>query len=173
MKKQTLLILIVGGLALVVGFGLRSCIKPAANRVINSQLLPEFNLPDLLGNRHAINEWQGKVRVINFWATWCPPCLKEMPEFNGLQRQYASKGLQVIGIALDDIDPVKEFVAANKIDYPILMGEEQGIKLARDLGNVTETVPFTAIVDKSGAIVKTHMGELTGNQLVELIKPYL
>lgn len=173
MKKQTILIIVIGVLALVGGFGLSSYLKPEAQPVTKSHLLPEFSLPDLAGKLHAISEWQGKVRVINFWATWCPPCLKEMPEFNAVQKQYAEIGLQFIGIALDDNAPVKEFISANKIDYPILLGEEQGIKLGRNLGNVTDTVPFTVIVDKSGTIVKTHMGEITRTKLVDMIQPYL
>jgi thiol-disulfide isomerase/thioredoxin len=172
MSKQVIVIIVVGLIAFAGGIGAKSLLMPTAESPNNRQL-PEFNLPDLNGKSRAISEWQGKVRVINFWATWCPPCLKEMPEFNALQKQYADKDLQVIGIALDESQPVKDFVAANNISYPILLGETQGMALAHSLGNVVNAVPFTVIVDKSGVIVKSHMGELQGKQLIEMVTPYL
>jgi peroxiredoxin len=135
--------------------------------------LPEFSLPDLSGKQHSIKEWQGKVLVINFWATWCPPCLKEMPEFEAMQNEFSDKGLQFVGIALDDLEPIKEFIASKKITYPILLGEDQGTKLAHDLGNIVNTVPFTVIVDKKGLVTKSHMGELSREQLLETVTPLL
>ena len=96
-----------------------------------------------------------------------------MPTFESLQNEYSAKGLQVIGIALDDAEPVKEFLASKKITYPVLLGENQGTKLAHDLGNIVNTVPFTVIVNHEGQIVKTHMGDLDREQLLEIVKPLL
>ena len=128
-----------------------------------------FALQNLL-KREGENQ---KPLLVNFWATWCPPCLKEMPEFEAMQNEFSNRGLQFIGIALDDADPVKEFIASNKITYPILLGEDQGTKLAHDLGNIVNTVPFTVIVDKKGLVVKSHMGELSREQLLEIVTPLL
>jgi len=170
--KKSVLIVSVAIMAFVLGLSVRGLLSSPQQQSAQASL-PEFNLPDLLGNQHSIKEWQGKVLVINFWATWCPPCLKEMPTFEALQNEYSAKGLQVIGIALDDAEPVKEFLASKKITYPILLGENQGTKLAHDLGNIVNTVPFTVIVNHEGQIVKTHMGDLDREQLLEIVKPLL
>jgi peroxiredoxin len=176
--NRPVLIVTVAAIAFVSGLSVRwllsspldSLVK--ANRVSQNPL-PEFSLPDLSGKMHSIKEWQGKVLVINFWATWCPPCLKEMPEFAAMQNEYSDQGLQFIGIALDDPEPVKEFIASHNINYPILMGEDQGPRIAHDLGNIVNTVPFTVIVDKNGFVIKSHMGTLTKDELLKIVTPLL
>ena len=135
--------------------------------------LPDFNLPDVSGNQHSISEWQGKILVINFWATWCPPCRKEIPEFMALQEQYAAKGLQFIGIAIDDQEPVEEYLATTKINYPILIGGVTGIALAHQLGNSIDAVPFTLVVNRQGQIIHRHPGEFSREQIMEIITPLL
>jgi thiol-disulfide isomerase/thioredoxin len=176
MKKSTLIITIAV-VAFVGGISVRGLLSSPLDKAKANQetqrKLPEFTLPDLSGKPRNIKEWQGKVLVINFWATWCPPCLKEMPAFEAIQAEYEKKGLQFIGIALDDADPVKEFIASKKITYPILLGEDQGTKLAHDLGNIVNTVPFTVIINKQGLVVKSHMGELSREQLLEIVMPLL
>ncbi|MEQ1557566.1 MAG: TlpA disulfide reductase family protein [Methyloglobulus sp.] len=170
--KNTILIVTVAAIALIGGMTTRQLLSAPITQASQTQL-PEFSLPDLSGKQHSMTEWQGKVRVINFWATWCPPCLKEMPEFTNLQKQFADQGLQFIGIALDDSEPVKEFVNSNKINYPILLGQDQGTKIAHSLGNLVDTVPFTVIIDKQGMIVKSKMGVISRDELVEIVKPLL
>ena len=120
-----------------------------------------------------MSEWQGKIRVINFWATWCPPCLKEIPEFIALQEQYATKGLQFIGIAIDDQDPVGEYLATIKINYPILISGDTGIGLAHQLGNIVDAVPFTVVVNQQGQIIYRHQGEFSKEQILKIIEPLL
>jgi thiol-disulfide isomerase/thioredoxin len=173
--KKSALIVTVAMLAFVGGISVRGLLSSplSSSSQATQTLLPEFSLPDLSGKQHSIKEWQGKVLVINFWATWCPPCLKEMPEFEAMQNEFSDKGLQFVGIALDDPEPIKEFIASKKITYPILLGEDQGTKLAHDLGNIVNTVPFTVIVDKKGRFIKSHMGELSREQLLETVTPLL
>ncbi|WP_411727242.1 TlpA family protein disulfide reductase [Methyloglobulus sp.] len=175
--KQSALIFTVAAIAFVGGISIRGLLSSSLDQSSKTDQtyqtpLPEFSLPDLSGKQHSIKEWQGnKVLVINFWATWCPPCLKEMPEFAALQSEYSNKGLQFLGIALDDSEPVKEFIASHKINYPILMGGNQGTKLAHDLGNIVNTVPFTVIVNKKGLVVQRHMGEMAREQLIKTVTP--
>jgi peroxiredoxin len=173
--KRSALIVTVAVLALVSGLSVRGLLSSPLDKTKQESQnpLPDFSLPDLSGKQHSIKEWHGRVLVINFWATWCPPCLKEMPEFQAMQNEFSDKGLQFIGIALDDADPVKEYITSKKITYPILLGEEQGTKLAHDLGNIVNTVPFTVIVNKKGLVVKSHMGELSRGQLLEIVTPLL
>lgn len=133
--------------------------------------LPEFSLQDLSGKPHSIAEWQGKVRVINFWATWCPPCRKEIPDLIKLQQEYAAKGVVVIGIAIDDPEAVADYLNETKINYPVLMGTDEGIALARQLGNSVDAVPFTVIVDRQGIIKFRQPGEFSKEKIQEIITP--
>jgi thiol-disulfide isomerase/thioredoxin len=169
--KPTGLIIIAALLAVGGGIIARGVLSSAEQT--NPTPLPDFNLPDVAGNQHNISEWQGKLRVINFWATWCPPCLKEIPEFIALQEQYAAKGLQFIGIAIDDQEPVKEYLATTKINYPILIGDVTGIALAHQLGNSVDAVPFTVVVNQQGQIIHQHRGEFSKEQIMEIITPLL
>jgi thiol-disulfide isomerase/thioredoxin len=169
--KPTGLIIIAALLALGGGIMARGFLSPAEQT--RPMPLHDFNLPDVAGNQHNISEWKGKIRVINFWATWCPPCLKEIPEFIAMQEQYAAKGLQFIGIAIDDQESVKEYLATTKINYPILIGEISGIALAHQLGNSVDAVPFTVIVNQQGQIIHQHRGEFSTEQIMEIIKPLL
>ncbi len=165
------LILIAALLALGGGILARGFLSPT--EATQPTPLPDFTLPDVAGNQHAISEWQGKIRVINFWATWCPPCLKEMPEFIALQEQYAAKGLQFIGIAIDDQEPVEKYLASTKVNYPILIGDVTGIALAHQLGNIVDAVPFTVIVNQQGQIIHRQPGEFSKEEIMKIITPLL
>lgn len=168
--KKAMLIFTAAAIALIGGIGTRTLVTPSKAEA-NQAALPDFSLPDLSGKIRSINEWQGKVRVINFWATWCHPCLKEMPEFDKFYQEHAKNGIQVIGIALDEAEPVQEFIKQYKISYPILVSPDEGIKIAHNLGNIVNTVPFTVIVDTKGNIVTRKMGTLTGEELLKITEP--
>ncbi len=172
--KKLALILSVAVVAFVAGVSVRGLLSaPLTSPTPSNQSLTEFTLPDLSNKPHSIKEWQGKILVINFWATWCPPCLKEMPEFVAMQDEHSAKGLQFIGIALDEPEPVKAFIETHKITYPILLGDDRGMKIAHDLGNVVDTVPFTVIVDQKGTIVTRKLGTLSKDELLKIVAPLL
>ncbi len=130
-----------------------------------------FSLPDVTGEIHSISQWQGKILIINFWATWCPPCLKEIPEFIELQEEYAEQNVQFIGIAIDDPQLVDDYISFIDINYPILIAKEEGGQLSRKLGNFINAIPFTIIVNQQGQIILRHPGELSKQTLKELINP--
>lgn len=119
----------------------------------------DASIPDLNGTPRRLDEWQGKLVVINFWATWCPPCLKEMPLFVRLQQRHGARGLQFVGIALDTREEVAKFVQTHGIDFPILAGEEDVALYMQRLGNTIGALPFTVVVDRSGSVRHTHQGE--------------
>ena len=169
--KRKGLVIIAAMLALTGGILVRGFLSSPGQT--SPTPLPTFNLPDVAGNQHDISEWQGKIRVINFWATWCPPCLKEIPEFIALQEQYAAKGVQFIGVAIDDQKPVEEYLASIKINYPILMAGDTGIDLAHQLGNIVDAVPYTVVVNQQGQIIHRHRGEFSKEQIMEIITPLL
>jgi thiol-disulfide isomerase/thioredoxin len=126
-------------------------------------------LPDLTGKDQALGQWKGKLLIVNFWATWCAPCLEEMPRFVDAQREYGAKGLQFVGIAIDQPDKVQQFATEIGLNYPALIGGYGAIELSKTLGNRLGALPFTVIVDRSGRIVHTQLGPLKGPQLNSFI----
>ena len=168
--KKIALFVIIGSIALAAGVMSRNGWSFLDK---TTQPLPAFNLPDSSGKPHDIAEWRGKILIINFWATWCPPCKKEIPEFITLQNQYSAQGLQFIGVALEDKESVREYMNTVKINYPVLIAEDQGIALAFKLGNVSGTVPFTVVVDQNGQIIYRHQGNFSKDQILSVIAPLL
>jgi len=130
-------------------------------------------LPDLEGRTRSVSEWQGKVVLCNFWATWCPPCREEIPLLVDLRRKYASHGLEVVGIAVDNAAKVKEFASKYAIDYPILIADASGLDLVRKLGNPSGGLPFTVTLDRKGALVHRKLGLLRRSELEPRIKELL
>lgn len=120
----------------------------------SSATAPAFTLTDLNGSSVSLSDFRGKVVILDFWATWCPPCKREIPDFIKLQSQYGSNGLQVVGIALDQPDKVRSFAQQNGMNYPVLMGNDQ---IAALYGGI-EGIPTTFIVDKNGDIVNRFVG---------------
>ncbi|RLA17137.1 MAG: TlpA family protein disulfide reductase [Gammaproteobacteria bacterium] len=137
-----------------------------------SQAIP-FSLPDPKGLPHKLSQWKNHVIVLNFWATWCPPCLKEIPEFIKLQEKFGAKGLQFIGIAIDDASEVENFVEMHDVNYPVLVGEAEASDIAFLYGNHLGVLPFSVVIDRKGMIVSRHKGELTPEKLEEIILPLL
>jgi peroxiredoxin len=126
---------------------------------------PAFTLRDLDGERVSINRWDGNVVLINFWATWCPPCRKEIPEFVEILNRFEHRGFRVVGIAIDNRDAVKEFVASLDAGYPQLMGEENGLELAKRYGNHYGALPYSVLLDRAGVIRFIKPGELRREEL--------
>lgn len=134
---------------------------------------PEFSLRDLAGKSHSISEWDGKDLIVNFWATWCAPCRREIPLLNTIQRDYAANGVEVVGIAVDFAEDVKKFVAQTPIAYPLLTGEQDGLDAAKGFGVEAMAFPFSAFIDAQGRIVTVHLGELHAPEakaILEIVK---
>jgi len=140
--------------------------------ITQQSVRPNFSLPDLEKKIHSNREWDGKIVVVNFWATWCPPCVAEIPMFIELQKKYGKRGLQFIGVAIDDAESVKNFVDTMGINYPILLEHSRGTT-ARSFGNSLGALPFTAIVNQQGVIVDRQMGEISRQELLRVIQPML
>lgn len=134
---------------------------------------PEFSLPDLEGVQHKLSKWDGKVLVVNFWATWCPPCRKETPAFVELQEKYGAQGLQFIGVAIDEKDNVEDFADTYGVNYPMLLGNLDAINISKQYGNRFGTLPYTVIVDRKGKINFIQRGELLKTTAEEKIKALL
>lgn len=117
-------------------------------------------LPDDQGVNQALSQYQGKIIVVNFWATWCPPCREEMPELSRIQQDFKSKNVVVLGIAIDDIALVKAFNKSTPVNYPLLVSEDDGMSLASAVGNTKGVLPYTLIIDANGLIIKTYFGRI-------------
>ena len=144
--------------------------RPAS--VIGAQRI-DFTLKDTDGKMRKLSEWDNKVIMINFWATWCPPCRREIPAFIELQDKYRDKGFSIIGVALDTPQAAIDFVDPMGINYPILVGEEEGIELTQQYGNQLGVLPYSVIVDRKGKIRHTLRHELTLEDVEKLITPLL
>jgi thiol-disulfide isomerase/thioredoxin len=126
--------------------------------------LPQFSLHDREGVLKPISSWPGKSLVINFWATWCGPCRKEIPLLRQLQTERGPQGFQVVGIAVDHREDVLKFANDMHIDYPVLIGEQDAMTAAESFGLHVQGFPFTIFTDSKGRIVTVHMGELKAPQ---------
>jgi thiol-disulfide isomerase/thioredoxin len=108
----------------------------------------------------SLSEWGGKPLVINFWATWCAPCRREIPMLNALTQEVSTEGIEVIGIAIDFREEVLKFLESTPIGYTVLIGEQDGMAAARAFGMEDIGLPFTAFIDRQGRIATIHVGEL-------------
>jgi len=142
---------------------------------VGTQASPIFllALPDLSGNAQALEQWRGKILVVNYWATWCPPCREEMPGFARLQEKFAAKGVQFVGISIDTAVKVAEFQQQTSVNYPLLIGDMGAIDSSVALGNSRQALPFTAVIDRHGMISTVKLGRFAEadleRQLVELV----
>ena len=130
-------------------------------------------LPDLQNKAQPLSQWRGKVMVVNFWATWCAPCRKEIPIFVELQHKYREHGLQFVGISIDQADKTLEFVAKFEINYPALIGSFDTMEVSRQAGNLSRVLPFTVILDRNGKIAATELGGISEDKLEGLVKSLL
>ncbi len=165
--KTIQLIFIIALLALTAGIGVRMFDQWQTEQ--QPIPLPTFSFPDLNGVPHSSTEWNGRIIVLNFWATWCPSCLKEIPAFMALQTEFGEK-VQFVGIALDDIEAVKQFNNKNAVNYPLLIsGDWAGFDLAKKLGNLVSAIPYTVVVNSAGLVIYHHAGELSASELRTVI----
>ena len=121
---------------------------------------PVFALADSSGAMRSITEWDGRSLMVNFWATWCPPCRREIPLLNELQREHAADGFQVIGIAVDFREAVLSYLQQTPVAYPVLIGEQDALDAAKSFGMATAGFPFTVFTDRAGNIITVFVGEL-------------
>lgn len=121
--------------------------------------LPEITMPDTQGITHKLSEWKGRPLMVNFWATWCDPCRREIPLLKRLRKERAGESLEIVGIAVDFRDAIIQYAHSIGIDYPVLVGEKDGIAAIDALG-MESVFPFTVFADKQGRILTVKVGEL-------------
>lgn len=141
----------------------------AAQSVAQSPDAVVFELADMDGNLRQSSEWNGQPVMLNFWATWCAPCRREIPLLKETQDKYAETlGLQIVGIAVDFPDDVITYAEEAKFNYPILVGEEEAMAIAESSGVEFIGLPFTMLLSPSGELIKAHLGEVKESHITEM-----
>ena len=149
--------------------------SPSNSNATSSALFFAATLPNENGVNTALSQYKGKIIVLNFWATWCPPCREEMPELSKLQQAYKAQDVVVIGIAIDELSLVKEFSVAEPVNYPLFADEDSGMQLAAAMGNDKGVLPYTVIINRDGIVTNTFFGRISqallSEHLQKLIPP--
>jgi thiol-disulfide isomerase/thioredoxin len=171
---MTLKLWLLAGLALLLGLSASIYINSSHNtEVVSGAELAAIELPGVDGSQVDINALQGKLVLVNFWATWCPPCLQEIPVFLALRKKYAATGFEVLGVSIDKASKVMQYRQTLKINYPLLDGEKTGMALMQSLGNNIGGLPFSVLFDRSGKAVAVKSGAYQEQELIDLIEKYL
>lgn len=176
--RQIVLYAGIGVLAVTAGYLLRAqLVEGSARNAMAGTPSPAAKadavmaavLPDIQGKPQAIAQWKGKVLVVNFWATWCEPCRKEIPEFMEMQDHFRDKGVVFVGIAMDQKDRVASYSKEMGINYPVLVGDMEVLTLAGTVGNLQGALPYTVIIDSNGKIISTHFGRLRREKMEPIL----
>ncbi|MDQ2779729.1 MAG: TlpA family protein disulfide reductase [Pseudomonadota bacterium] len=158
----------VGAAAVVGGVGWQQWHERRAAAAFGERAQPpwssRFDMPG--GGSLALSTFHGAPLVLNFWATWCPPCVREMPALDRFARTFEAKGIRVVGLAIDSPTPVRAFLAKSPVSYPIGLAGFEGTELTRQLGDTSGALPFTVVFDRSGEAVHRKLGETQFEELV-------
>ncbi|MRR56863.1 MAG: TlpA family protein disulfide reductase, partial [Deltaproteobacteria bacterium] len=129
------------------------------------RVLSTMPLTDTGNKTTTLAVWQGKILVVNYWATWCPPCRAEMPGFSRLAEKYGAKNVQFIGIGIDSSDNIRQFSKDTPTNYPLVIGTPEHLALASQLGNPAQGLPFTLLLDATGRLHSVKIGRMTESDL--------
>ena len=130
-----------------------------------------WKTPD--GKSVNTDDWRGKVLVVNFWASWCPPCVEEMPTLDKLQQEFSSKNVLFVGIGIDSPSNIRQFLENTPVSYPIVIGGLEGSTLSKQMGNSQGALPYTIVVDARGKATSSKLGKISEEELRKAIKSAL
>jgi len=117
--------------------------------------------------------WRGNVLVVNFWASWCPPCVEEMPALDRIAQEYASKNVLIVGIGIDSPSNIREFLLKTPVSYPIVLGGLEGSNLSKQMGNTQGALPYTVVINSKGKSIYTKLGKISEEELKKAINSAL
>ncbi|MFZ6815289.1 TlpA family protein disulfide reductase [Undibacterium sp. Rencai35W] len=140
-------------------------LAPSAPKNASVAQLLALSLPDSKGQIQKLAQWQGKFLLVNFWATWCGPCVQEMPELSALQKDLASANVQLLGLGIDSPTNIADFAKKYQITYPLFAAGMEGTELSRQLGNQAGGLPFTVLIAPDGSVAKQYLGRLKMDEL--------
>lgn len=165
LRRWTMLLAILGVTCLLSACSKFDSTQNAHNGPQASAKFFDAQFKDVNGKIVDLSTLRGKTVVVNFWSTWCPPCIEEMPMFDDVQRQWKEKGVVFVGIAADQMENVKPFLKKTPVSYPIVVGGQPSFDLSRELGNRYDAVPFTLIINTQQVITNRHFGIYTRKDL--------
>jgi len=153
--KKIVLLLLIATIGLSTAYGVRKYLKYyTADTGRAGELVENFSLPSLSGDDKRLSDYKGKFILLNFWASWCPPCRKEIPDFIKIQNKYKDKPFTVLGISIEDKAPTEAYANKVGINFPILYGEEKSVEIGKKLGLIG--VPYSMLLDKDQKIIAIY-----------------
>lgn len=181
LNRTNIIILLIALIGAIGGFfaGQRMQLNPEVTIPNDTKTLKvgdrrvDFQMSDLEGHSRRISEWDGKLLLVNFWATWCSPCRTEMPLLDKAQNLYSTQGLQVVGVALDDMVTVQGYLKESPVNYPILLGTDAFNDLGLLYGNTRGVLPYSVLIGHHGRVLAQRAGEFNTDSLDEWLRPYL
>lgn len=155
-----------GALAAGLGFAVNWWrTKPAPAGAEATAVLFAATFPDADGRPQPLAQWRGRPLLVNFWATWCPPCVEEMPDLQRVRDAYRGRGVEVIGIGIDNAAKIADFRERHRLTLPLLVAGAGGSDLNRTLGNAGGALPFTVLIGADGRVRERHLGQVKPEQL--------
>jgi thiol-disulfide isomerase/thioredoxin len=170
-RREALILAAAGVAAAAAGFLVGPFLLKDKGR--EDGALRSATLVDLAGKPRQAAEWDGRILVWNFWATWCAPCREEIPLLAVASEKYGPSGVEIVGIAVDNAAKVREFSSSFHIPYPILIADAEGLDLMRRLGNSSGGLPYTVVVDRQGGVVHRKLGALKPAELDAILGPLI
>lgn len=170
-RRQWIIITLISLLALLAGVFSSHWISKtglASDPAIKAFFANSWQTPD--GKLIKTEAWQGKVLVVNFWASWCPPCVEEMPTLDLLQNDFLQQNVLFVGIGIDSPSNIREFLKNTPVSYPIVIGGLEGSSLSKQLGNTSGALPYTLIINSKGKAVYSKLGKISEDELRKAIK---
>lgn len=158
--------------AAVAGFFAYRALPTATSKPVASTA-PDVTFTSVAGTTQQLSQWRGKLVLLNFWATWCAPCLNEMPLLAEAHRRHFGRGFVVVGVAVDERDAVKAFLARRPVPYPVMVGGPELFDLMDTLGDQLRALPFSVLIAPDGRILERVSGDLDRTELAALLKPHL
>ena len=165
-RRQWIIISVISLLALLAGILTSHWISKtglASDPSIKAFFANSWQTPD--GKTADSEKWREKVLVVNFWASWCPPCVEEMPALDKIQQEYVSKNVLIVGIGIDSPSNIRDFLQKTPISYPIVVGGLEGSSLSKQMGNTQGALPYTVIINPKGKSVFTKLGKISEEEL--------
>ena len=170
-RRQLIIIVAISLLALLGGVLTSQWIYKtglASDPAVKAFFANSWQTPD--GKTVNTQDWQGKVLVVNFWASWCPPCVEEMPALDKLQQEFLQQNVLFVGIGIDSPSNIREFLSKTPVSYPIVIGGLEGSNLSKQLGNTQGALPYTIIINSKGKAVFSKLGKISEDELRKAIK---
>ena len=173
-RRQWIIIAAISLLALLAGVATSQWIYKtglASDPAVKAFFANSWQAPD--GKTVDTQKWQEKVLVVNFWASWCPPCVEEMPTLDKLQQEFLQQNVLFVGIGIDSPSNIREFLSNTPVSYPIVIGGLEGSNLAKQLGNSQGALPYTIIINAKGKATYSKLGKISEDDIRSAIKSAL